>query len=133
MSSFTITKAKVVSTKNGERLVLESGDDNLKIWMPSTHKDASKLVAGVTVEYETTEKGFHNYKSIIAAAPTPATPQAPALPAKEPVTLEQVTQTWVKIYQHLADTLPDQDEKSRRKSATTVFIAACQAQAYWKE
>lgn len=74
MSSFIITKAKVVNTKNGERLVLESGNDDLKIWMPSTHKDASKLVAGVTVEYETNEKGFHNYKSILAAAPAAATP-----------------------------------------------------------
>ena len=130
MSSFIITKAKVVNTKNGERLVLESGSDDLKIWMPSTHKDAAKLVSGVTVEYETTEKGFHNYKSILASAPA-STPQAPVAPARDPVTLEQVTATWVAVFNNLKSTYGESlngDELVR--ATTTVFIQACQVGAY---
>ena len=130
MSSFIITKAKVVNTKNGERLVLESGNDDLKIWMPSTHKDAAKLVAGVTVEYETTEKGFHNYKSILASAP-PTTAQAPQQPARDPVTLTQLVETWTAVYDHMHDRYSESlngDELVR--ATTTVFIQACQVNAY---
>lgn len=117
-----------------------NGGDLVVLFCSESHDDAAKLAKGVTVFYQMEgEKAkfmgvdqSQAAKATPAAQPTP-TQQSPGQPAKDPVTLGQVTQTWVKIYQHLADTLPDQDEKSRRKSATTVFIAACQQGAFWKE
>lgn len=113
-----------------------AGGEDVVCYLSATHKDQGALVPGaVVVLLNEDGKKFPKYISLApadASQPT-ASPQAPGQPVKEPVTLDQVTQTWVKIYQHLADTLPDQDEKSRRKSATTVFIAACQHGALWKE
>lgn len=111
-----------------------TGEADFRVWVSATHKDQASLKPGALILADV-DNGKAKYVGLAPAdAATPATQptSAPQAAAKEPVTLEQVTQTWLSIYNHLANTLPDQDEKSRRKSATTVFIAACQAGAFWK-
>ena len=150
MSTIQTAKIKFIDDQEGQfgpqkrlKCALQSGG-GVTVWVSATHKDqaswekgANILVSDVITDSKGSKGKYVGLAPADAVTPAQQPAIAPQAAAKEPVTLEpvtleQVTQTWVKIYQHLANTLPDQDEKSRRKSATTVFIAACQAGAFWK-
>lgn len=145
MSTIQTAKIKFIDDQEGQfgpqkrlKCALQAGGD-VTVWVSATHKDqagwekgANILVSDVIADSKGSKGKYVGLAPSDAATPAQQPASAPQAATKEPVTLEQVTKTWVKIYQHLADRLPDQDEKSRRKSATTVFIAACQAGAFWK-
>ena len=109
-----------------------TGEPDFRVWVAATHKDQASLKPGGMILADV-ENGKAKYVGLAPddAAQPAASPSAPQQPAKEPVTLEQVTATWVAVFNNLKSTYGESlngDELVR--ATTTVFIQACQVNAY---